>query len=306
MLTGDSAWFQGQLAFLQSKDSIKAFLPAGQKISFGRNTSFQFKEYKDSAAWLLLDDKKKKAVFDAVSGVKLFSMDFDQLEAVSKDLFLITKANKKGLLSEDGKVMLPLEYDAIVAAEPGGFSLLKEKKFGWYDVKTKVLIKPAFDRNIKSYNRSLRIAYKEKGYAFLHHDGKPFGNFEWEEVQYWNDSTAWVKKNFQWILLEISSHKIKLDRIRNFTSIKDSSSEKIVVVRQDNAFGVVSSKHGVVVPIQYSDVVNLGSKEVPLYFTERNIEEAGISVVIYFDRFGKIIRKQAMETEEFEKIYCDN
>jgi hypothetical protein len=115
-----------------------------------------------------------------------------------------------------------------------------------------------------------------------------------------------VKKNFQWILLEISAYKTKLDRIRNFTVIKDSPLEKIFIVRQDNAFGVISSRHGVVVPIQYSDIVNLGSKEVPLYFTERNIEEAGISVVIYFDRFGKIIRKQAMDTEEFEKIYCDN
>ena len=183
---------------------------------------------------------------------------------------------------------------------------MKEKKFGWYDVKTKVLIKPLFDRNIKTYNQTSRIAFREKGYAFVGPDGKQLGNFEWEEIQYWNDSTAWMKKNFQWILLEISTHKTKLDRIRNFTVIKDSPTEKIFIVRQDNAFGVISSKHGVIVPILYSDVVNLGSKEVPLYFTERNIEEAGISVVIYFDRFGKIVRKQAMDTEEFEKIYCDN
>jgi hypothetical protein len=45
---------------------------------------------------------------------------------------------------------------------------------------------------------------------------------------------------------------------------------------------------------------------MPMYFTERHIAEAGISVVIYYDYQGKIVRKQAMEAEEFEKVYCDN
>ncbi len=306
IITGDSVWFQGQLAFLESNDSVKAFLPEGQKISFPRNTSFQFKEYRDSASWLLLDDKKKKVVYDAVSGIKLFTLDFDQLEAVSPDAFLITRANKKGLISEDGKIFVPIEYDAIVSTEPGGFSLLKDKKFGSYDVSSKLLIKPTFERNIRSYNHSLKMAFKEKGYGFIYPDGKLLGTFEWEDIQYWNDSTAWVKKNFQWILFEIYAQKTKLDRVRNYTIVKDSPDEKIYIIRQDNALGVISNRRGIIVPIQYSDVINLGSKDVPLYFTERNIEEAGISVVVYFDHRGKVIRKQAMETDEFEKINCDN
>lgn len=302
----DSIWFQGQLAFLQSGDSVHAFLPAGQKLSFLGNNSFQVKEFRDSSAWIVTEDKKKKTVFHAASGVKLFTLDFDQIEAVSPDIFLITKLNKKGLVTEDGEVMVPMEYDAIVAVETSSFSLLKEKKFGWYDAKTKQLIKPAFDRNIKSYSDHFRLGFKDKGYAFILPDGKPWGPFDWEEIQYWNDSSAWVKKNFQWMLIGIHSQKVKLDRIRSFSAIKDSPTEKIYAVRQDNAYGVVSSRVGTVIPIQYSDIINLGNKEVPLYFTERHIEEAGISVVVYYDQHGKIIRKQAMETEDFEKISCDN
>ena len=74
-------------------------------------------------------------------------------------------------------------------------SLLKDKKFGWYDARTKILIKPTFDRNVKMYHRGLWIAFKDKGYGFIPSDGKPKGNFEWEEIQYWTDSVAWVKKN---------------------------------------------------------------------------------------------------------------
>lgn len=306
LIEGDSIWFQGQLAFLQKADSVSAFLPSGQKVAFQKGSLFQFKEYKDSSAWLVLEDKKKKSVFDAESGIRLFTMEFDQIEAVGAGLFLVTKLNKKGLVGEEGKIILPLEYDAVVASAHGSFSLLKDKKFGWFDAASKVLIKPAFERNLKSYNSRLRLAFRDKGYGFLLPDGKPLGTFNWEEVQYWNDSVAWVRRNFQWMLLDIQSQKVKLDRIRNFTTVKDTPAEKLYTVRQDNAFGVISSKRGVIIPLQYSDIVNLGNQDEPLYFTERHIEEAGISVVVYYDQHGKIIRKQALEAEEFEKIYCDN
>ncbi len=78
-----------------------------------------------------------------------------------------------------------------------------------------------------------------------------------------------------------------LDRIKNYAVVKDSPEEKVFIIRQDNSFGVISSIRGTIIPIQYSDVINLGSKDTPLYFTERNIEEARISVVIYFDHQGK-------------------
>jgi len=77
-------------------------------------------------------------------------------------------------------------------------------------------------------------------------------------------------------------------------------------VRQDNATGIISNRRGIIIPFKYSDIINLGTAEDPLYFTERHIEEAAISVVVYYDKHGKIIRRLAMETDEFEKIVCDN
>jgi hypothetical protein len=303
---GDSAWFRGRLAFLMTGDSVKAFLPSGQRMMFQKGAPFRIVEFTDSSAWLVLDDKKGKAVVDAASGIRLFTMQFDQIDAVAHDLFIVTRAGKKGMVDEDGKLLVPMEYDAIVALEKSSFSLLKDKKFGWYDVRSKGLIKPMFDRNIKPYNQKLHTAFKDGAYGFILPDGKALGTFNWEEIQYWNDSLAWGKKNFQWILFDIYTQARKLDRVRNFDVIKDTPAEKIYRVRQDNAFGVISNHRGVVVPLQYSDIVNLGNRDIPLYFTERHIEEAGISVVVYYDQHGKIVRRQALETEEFEKIYCDN
>ena len=302
---GDSVWFQGPVAFLAKGDSIHAFLPSGLKLDFNSDENFQLREFGDRS-WLIVPEKRLKAVYEATTGQKSFAMDFDVLEPVKEDVFLISRGQKKGLFNNEGKSLVPLEYDAIVKSGPSSYSLLKDRKFGWYDLETRLLTKPTFDRNIKPYNRLYRVGFRGTGYGFIMPDGKPIGSFEWDETQYWNDSVAWVRKGSQWLLWDIRNKKSRLERIRSFSPIRDLPHDKVYQVRQDNAFGVISSQSGVVVPIQYSDIVNLGTQEQPLYFTEHHIEEAAISVVIYYDHAGKIIRKQAMEASEFEKIYCDN
>ncbi len=306
LISGDSVWFQGQLAFLQGQDSVSAHLPGGQRLSFLKGSFFQFKEYRDSSAWLVLEEKKKKVVYDAATGARLYAAEVDQIEPTSESLFLVTLAKKKGLVRADGKIVLPVEYDAIVPSGEHSFSLLKDKKFGWFDSRTKSLVKPVFDRNVRPYNDKLWLAFKENGYVFIHADGKPLGIDQWTDVQYWTDSIAWVKKGDSWRLLDVASQKIKLDNIKVFRYLSDSPTEKIALVQQEKVFGVISTRRGTIIPIQYTDIINLGTGEIPLYFTERHIAEAGISVIVYFNQYGKIIRKQAMEADEFEKIACDN
>jgi len=302
---GDSAWFKGKLAFLLDGDSIRVFMPSGQPLSFARNAPFVLKESKDSSAFMIVQERKLKAVYDAVSGVRLFAAEFEDVEPMTASLFQVTKLGKKGLLRADGKVALPPEYDAIVSAGETSFSLLKEKKFGWYDYKTNLLVKPVYDRNVKPYSSRLWIAFKDNGYWFLSADGKPYGPNQWDEVSHWTDSVAWVKKGGAWKLLDLISQKVKVDNVRQFTYIRESGN-KLAIVQQDKVYGVLSSRKGTIVPFQYTDVVNLGTRETPLYFTERHISEAGLTVVVYFDQYGKSVRSQAMEGDELDKITCEN
>jgi hypothetical protein len=305
LTAGDSVWLRGKLAFLLQGDSISAHLPGGKVVTFPSSVPLRFRESADSAAFMIIEDKKKKVVYDAVSGNRLFVSEFDQLEPIAPSLFVVTRAGKKGLVRSDGKVALPVEYDAILSTGDG-FSLLKDKKFGWYDPRNGLLMKPAYDRNVMAYRPGLWLAFKDKGYAFVRPDGKPVGLFEWEEVSYWNDSVAWVRKGTAWKLLEIASQKIKLDNVRQYTYIRENTHDKLAIVQQEKVYGVISNKRGVVIPIQYTDVINLGTREHPLYYTERHISEAAITVVVYFDRNGKTIRSQALEAEELDKLTCDN
>jgi len=95
-----------------------------------------------------------------------------------------------------------------------------------------------------------------------------------------------------------------MDKIKDFKLIQEEDSEKLAIIHQETSYGVISSVKGVVIPPTFSDIVNVGSKEKPLYFTEKHVEEASIFVVIYYSAEGKLLRREVYEQDDYERIYC--
>jgi hypothetical protein len=218
---------------------------------------------------------------------------------------VITKKEKKGLINAACKMMLPVEYDAIGTASKGMVSLLKGTKFGLFDCKTRKLIKPQYSKNLISYNNNHLIAYKDEMVGFIGWDNKPLSKLQFNEIRFWNDTTAFVRKDGQWMLYAIKAQKVIVDKINNLNFITDGD-EKLVIVQQERRFGVIHNKKGIIIPINFSDILNVGSADVPLYFTEKHVEEASIFVVIYYDSKGNMLRKEVYEQDDYEKIYCTN
>lgn len=309
----DSVWMKNRVAFGAKNDSLYVYAGASRLASFEKSAPVTFIKGSDSVVYFWVPEKKNnKVVFEASRGKKLFAAEFEDIEVISakQDLFVFTRKNKKnvlkkGIFRRDGKIAQPAEYDAIIPSSGGFLSLLKEKKFGLYDTRTQKLIKPEYERNVLPYAGNYFIAYKG-GYGLITVAETPVTDFDYEEIRYWNDTAAWVKKNFSWSILSIKDKNLRLTRIRSFQDIKDNGGEKIVRVQQDNYFGIVSNKKGLLISPTFTEILNIGSDEKPFYFTEKRVEEAGIYVVIYYNSQGKLVRKQVYEEEEYEKIYCEN
>lgn len=306
----DSVWMKNRVAFAIRNDSLNVYAGASRLASFERQSPVNFIPGGDSAVYFWVPEKKNKVVFEASQGKRLFAADFEDIEAIGPDLFVFTRKNKRGVIKKgiyrrDGKTAQPAEYDAIIPTSNGYLSLLKEKKFGLYDIKRQKLIKPEYERNVLPYAGNYFIAYKGS-YGIITAGEEPVTGFEFDEIRYWNDTAAWVKKNYAWAICSIKNKSFKLSRIRSYQAIRDNGDEKIVRVQQDNHFGIVSNKRGVVIPPTFTEIINVGSEEKPFYFTEKRVEEAGIYVVIYYNARGRLVRKQVYEEEEYDKIYCDN
>ncbi|SKC89679.1 WG repeat-containing protein [Ohtaekwangia koreensis] len=305
--TYDSISFVGTFAIGTRNDSLFVHGSASAKplLKVKQPAKIEFIPAQDSSSFFLLEQGDKKTLFNH-SGQKLFAVLYDRIQHAGKDIFIVTRKDKKGLVSSDGKVLLTTEYNAIGTLSEGTVSLLKAKKFGLFDVHQKKLIKPEYSKNLSLYNRSVLIALKTGAYGFIGWDNKPLSEFEFIEIQPWNDTLAWVKKNFQWQLYNLKTKKTELDKIRSIKFILDKADDKLAIIQQDNSYGVIHSKRGMVIPLNFSDIVNVGSAERPMYFTEKHVEEASIFVVIYYSSEGKMLRKEIYEQDDYEKIYCAN
>ncbi|MBK5278933.1 MAG: WG repeat-containing protein [Bacteroidia bacterium] len=300
----DSIWFLNHLVFGLKEDTLNVFLSSGLQKKVPAQSGFQFVKSSDMEIFFYTAEKNKKSVYEASTGNQLFQLAFDEIEYFGSQVFMITNEGKKGLVGIDGKLVLAAEYAAIVLTQNGYASLFKDKKFGLYDLSKRKLIKPLFERNVKPFRDNIFVSFKDGYYGFIDADSKPISNFEFDEILEWNDSSALVKSNFQWKIYNWHTHKIVFDKVRDYQVVLNSVKEKIMIVHQEHGYGVISNRKGIIIPPTFSDVINIGSDETPLYFTEKNVEEAEIYVVIYYDQHGKLLRRQVFESDEYDEIYC--
>jgi hypothetical protein len=298
----DSVFFAGPTAIGIRSDSIRIYFSAKKSITVLEPARVNFIPGQES--FLSIEQGTKKSLY-TLEGKKLGVFNYDDVQYAGEGFFVITKKEKKGLINAAGKMMLPVEYDAIGTASKGMVSLLKGTKFGLFDCKTRKLIKPQYSKNLISYNNNHLIAYKDEMVGFIGWDNKPLSKLQFNEIRFWNDTTAFVRKDGQWMLYAIKAQKVIVDKINNLNFITDGD-EKLVIVQQERRFGVIHNKKGIIIPINFSDILNVGSADVPLYFTEKHVEEASIFVVIYYDSKGNMLRKEVYEQDDYEKIYCTN
>jgi hypothetical protein len=300
----DSVSFVGPFALGTLGDSTWVYFNAANYLHLTAQARLQFIPGKDSLFFLLIEEGDKKNLYDG-RGNKLLNVDYDRIEYTGDGYLGITKRDKRGILSVDGKVVVQPEYDAIGNVVNGKVSVLRNKKFGMLDVNKRLEIKPVYDKNIVPYNEQYLVACKAGLCGLIDWDNKPVTGLEYEAIQFWTDSVALVKKNFQWLLYNFIDRKITLDKIRKFEPISDGN-EIVLIILHDNNYGVISNRKGEVIPTTFSDVINLGSAIKPFYFTEKHVEEASIVVVIYYNHRGELIRKQVFESEDYERIVCSD
>jgi hypothetical protein len=305
--TYDSLYITGPFAIGTKHDSLFVHMTSGTVLPFDEEARIEFVPGQDSSAFLSVEYNKARTVYSR-DGRKLFSGTYDRIQYAGQGLFIVSRKEKKGLVTEDGKPVLPIEYDAIGSASNGTVSLLKAMKFGMFDIVRKKLIKPLYAKNLQPYNDRAIVAFKEGHHGFIGWDNTAVasGDFDFMEIKAWNDSVALVKKDAHWMLYNIATRAVVLDNIKSYELIRDTPNEKLAIIRQDNRYGVLHSQRGTILPVTYSDIVNVGSAEIPMYFTEKHVEEASLFVVIYYRQDGEMIRKEVYDQDAYEKIYCSD
>jgi hypothetical protein len=248
-------------------------------------------------------DRNRSEIFNADGNLVLKASNSD-IQLLGEEYFKKTYRNKTGLIDTSGQVLIKPQYEGIANYNNGYVSLLNNKKFGLYNRNLNVFLKPIYNRLLKPYNNQLLIAYKSGGYGLIDINGNAVTEFIYDEIIYWNDTSLLGMKDDHWSITDITAGEPLVDEIRDF-DIFSQKEEMILLFRKEEQYGVVSSTEGLIINPTFNDVLNIGTEEHPIYFTEKYISEAEFYIVIYYNSKGEIIRKQVFTDEEYDKIYCN-
>ncbi len=263
--------------------------------------NYKLRLSKDSILFVLIVGKTKTTVYEAASFKKIFASTFLP-EPILKNFFLYESAGKQGLLDDKGKVILKPEYDAILYNN-GIFSLLKNKQFGSYLPRSKKLIKPGFDSNLRSFGNNWLITRKKEKWGFLNVEGKPHTLFEFDEIEFWNDSLAIVKKGGKQLLFSIPRKKVKVDVISSLEKI-GVDPEQLGIFRQQGFYGLLAPDGEVRMPAEYEELT-WQELNGTLLFIGLKLADQDKRHVVYFSSSGKVINSFLTSKEAAYMLLCD-
>ena len=299
----DSIAFVGMFAVGHRRDSLTVYFDALTKVAFPSNVSLSFISGRDSTGYLVASEKKQSSVFSP-AGKLLFKGEYETIQYAGESLFIVGRKEKRGLVTISGKVLLPLDYDAVGSVNKNIVTFLKSMKFGAYHVTKQKLIKPQFDKNVVRYTDDIVGAFRGGSYNFMDWDGKIIGKLGFDEISYWNDSTALVRNEKLWSLYDIHLKSMQVQNIESVEYVKDADNDKTAIFKLGDVYGVWNDREGIIISPEFSALINVGTEDEPVYFTEKHLEIASLYVVIYYDRNGRLLRREVYEEDDYERILC--
>lgn len=253
--------------------------------------------------FLTVNNKDIKRLYNA-EGKKILAGRFDEVSVINDNLFIIDNKNKKGLSDSSGQNVLPIENDAIGDYFQEHVSFLRGQKFGLFIYPTRDIIPPEYDKPLKIYAPGVYLAVKKQQHGLVDRKNDPILDFEYDEIKYWTDSTAFVHSNNHWNLLNIYDNTSVIDSIEYVQWLHHEGKATTAVYSKKNKQGVINNKNGEILSNTFDHITALGTAENPVYQSEKYIHEADFHVVVYYNPEGEVIHKQALSDEEYELISC--
>lgn len=322
-----------RVALLFQPDTVTAYFSAHYQKKFARfdgKKEIQFRLISAVNAgnpglqqeYLLVIKSDTKQLLD-MKGNSLFASSMDEITAYAQSLFVIDKNGQKGIVDSVGNNLVPVRYQSIGNYQQGTLAVFDRQKFGFYHHATQTFVEPEYEAIVQPYGQLtlpqdstltyLFVARKNGKYGVINQQNKNLTPFDFDEIRYWNDSAALVKTGETWQIFKIfladtteESERVLFSDIQDFEEVATGSdSEKLIKIYQEGMYGIISSTKGRLLPATYDEILVFGNETARMFMTEKYIPEAELYIVIYLDASGNMLKRQALTTEQYDKLYCD-
>ena len=149
------------------------------------------------------------------------------------------------------------------------------------------------------------IVKKDGKWGFISDKNKKISSFSFDEIIYWQPFVALVREGETYQLYNLQTAEKMFQPIEKIKFISDKEDEIVIKIFSNNKYGLLSSRKGLLIDLEYDELENVGSEEKPFYVAQKFIKEVDVYLLYYFTPGGKLLRKQALTQELYEKVSCD-
>ena len=304
----DTLYLAGDFTAVYQDDSarMQVLFPNGVKMELRKNqkvvavTRLQNEELAD---YITIVENRKTSLRNR-AGTLLFSGYYEEIKPLDDSLFVTKRRGKLGMLNGKGEEVIPFLYDAMQESD-GLVFLLSRGRIGAYNIQDSTLIIPRFESKLERFGPYYMTRARGK-YGIIDKTARKITDFEYDEVRYWNDSTAWVKDGADWSLMNLNDRSFLIDTVSNFDMIVDREDLQIATFYGESGYGLASNRLSELLPPKFNDIRNLGNQEDPLFAAEVYSPETGFYILLYMNEKGEKLSSYAFREKEYEKIYCED
>ncbi|WP_258099451.1 WG repeat-containing protein [Marinoscillum pacificum] len=253
------------------------------------------------ASYLDVKDGFEHKVIDRDANL-IFWGDFDELTLMADSLFKYKYRGKTGVRRTDGSNVVAAEYD-VVDKENQLLFLLKDGRIGCYDLRNGALIPAEYSARIKRIRENYEVVKNGK-HGLVNAVNKKVVGFNYDEMIDWNDTSLWVRDGLDWSLINLDEEVIEqeIHSVKLWIKVGD---EQLAIISGEDGYGLYGNVRGEILPIEYNEIINVGSLSNPVFMAEQHLKAAELYVVTYFNAQGETIKSIPYRSQEYDLIYCD-
>ncbi|MEM9896321.1 MAG: WG repeat-containing protein, partial [Bacteroidota bacterium] len=285
-------------ALLFKGDTTRIMFQSGKTIDLKKDQLVANTPIRDDIT--IVSDQQVVSLFDA-TGSRLFRNTCDKAYLISDTLVVAVKDEKQGLFDLKGEELLPVKYDALTLKNDLTQTLINGK-IGAYDPATGSLIPAKFEASLEKIG-GLFLASSEGKLGVIDPGGKTVLDFQYDQINYWNDTSYLVKENDFFHLLTREGEKA-FTAYQNVKRLVPDNTSDLYTFNIDGKFGLMSSSRGYILEPVYSDIVAIQNLDKLVLFADQHLAKAGYHVVSYMDENGALLLSKAYKSDTFEKVYC--
>lgn len=295
----DSVKLISPAALVMHKDNRSLIFDSGVELAIDDHRLQTFPNRTD---YLLLRKDRTLELYKA-TGEMVFNGVYDELSFLNDTLLKITKSDKQGVIDIDGNFILDLDFEAIGLSDDL-VSTLSKGGIGCYDISNNVFIPSDFEAKVEKI-AGYYLTKKDGLFGLMDAGKQNVLDFKFDEIRLWNDSSFLVTENGKKFIIDQFENKL-VENIDALEMLLDNEGNRLFSMWSNGKVGLVSSQDGVLLPAEYTEIMNIGDKSDPLFFADQHLSKAGYHVVSYIAKQGKLIFSKAYTETEFELILCDD